>query len=104
LQTCDNDFITGYIAGRRAGKLPIPPQMLQRAQECRAISSSALTTKDSFKAINPEAAQNCDKARENVMKAIDGVETSTSGSTVDAIQLQKVQQANQWMAEQCKNL
>lgn len=37
LQNCDNGYISGYVAGRRAAKLPIPQQMLQKAQECGAI-------------------------------------------------------------------
>ncbi len=37
LQNCNNSYIRGYVAGRRASNLPIPPQMLQRAQQCGAI-------------------------------------------------------------------
>lgn len=42
LQDCNNSYISGYVAGRRAYNLPIPSQMLQRAQQCGAISSKRL--------------------------------------------------------------
>lgn len=45
---------------------------------------------------------NCDRAIANVENAINTVDTSAPSSSV-SLQLQKVQQANQLMAEQCRD-
>ena len=49
-----------------------------------------------------EASQNCDDAIENVNNAVEAVDTSAPSSSV-SLQLQKVQQANQLMAGQCRD-
>lgn len=37
LQECNKSFIRGYLDARRAHSLPIPMQLLERAQQCGAI-------------------------------------------------------------------
>jgi hypothetical protein len=121
LRECDNDYISGFITARRVVEdvLFIHPQLLQRARQCGAISSKRLeellsyqqghsqhhqtrVTRPNTNAPRPRSTSpNCDNAIENVMNAVEAVETSTSSSSVSS-QLQKVQQANQLMAEQCK--
>ncbi len=83
--------------------VPVQYDLIRRIrQNPDQTDSRSSSTDEHSQSIHPEASQNCDDAIENVKNAVEAVDTSAPSSSV-SLQLQNVQQANQLMAEQCKD-